>query len=132
MKSLSLTSIAIILSSFALFSPAHAACLNTDVIANPNDLVGKTVCVVGESQEFHDASGDLIDYKKGAGDPVDQTTSVGSWSISGTNITYNYGSSTFTYTYRQNPDRYCGANGEFLIAEILDGLSQCSWAAVAP
>ena len=142
MKSLSLTSCAIILGTFTFFSSVYADCAS-DPIVSPTALVGTTVCVVNESQEFHQgsgSSGDLIDYKKGSSDPVDPTTSVGSWSISGNNITYTYGGTSFTYTLRQAtgaaaPTSYCNisTSTEFFIDQIISGstASQCNWA-VAP
>ena len=57
-------------------------------------LTGNTVCVVSshpgwgwENQEAHMSGGALVDYKKGPGDPVDPTTPVGTWSVSGTGNT---------------------------------------------
>lgn len=46
---------------------------------------GKTLCATKDSerwQEFHSGTtgGSLIDYKKGPSDPVDPTSTVGSWS----------------------------------------------------
>lgn len=66
-------------------------------------LSGKTVCATSGGdrwQEYHAANGALIDYKKGASDPVDPTKTVGSWSANGSAITYNYtdgGSSSYSF-----------------------------------
>lgn len=62
-------------------------------------LTNNTVCVGSagnwQAQEYHQSGGNLIDFKKGASDPVDPTASVGSWSLSGTGtaarVNYNYG-----------------------------------------
>ncbi|MDX2367868.1 MAG: hypothetical protein QNK36_05615 [Colwellia sp.] len=65
-------------------------------------LPGKTVCASfgGEQwQELHTGAGSLIDYKKGPVDPVDPSENVGSWSVSGNTVTYNYGSGG-SYSYR--------------------------------
>jgi hypothetical protein len=67
-------------------------------------LTSRTVCasVAGGDkwQEFHTPGGVLVDYKRGATDPVDPTTQVGTWSIDTANstVTYNYGPSAI-YTY---------------------------------
>lgn len=56
-------------------------------------LSGKTVCATSGGdrwQEYHQAGGALIDYKKGPSDPVDPTKTVGGWSANGSAITYNY------------------------------------------
>jgi hypothetical protein len=44
-------------------------------------------------------NGTVTDYKKGAGDPVDPTGTVGTWTIANDTITYNYGpGAIFTYS----------------------------------
>jgi hypothetical protein len=70
---------------------------------------GQTVCVANgagwENQEYHASgptTGVLIDYKKGPGDPIDPTKTIGTWMISGTGtstaVTYSYaGGSTWQY-----------------------------------
>lgn len=87
-----------------------------NVVANA--LSGKTVCAISGSQkwqEYHQAGGTLIDYKKGPSDPVDPTKTVGSWSTSGTGansvVTHNYGSGgTYSYKVHLNGAQYslCG------------------------
>ena len=72
-------------------------------------LTNNTVCVPAATvpdmtwQELHSSGGNLIDYKRGAGHPVDPTETVGTWSVSGTGVgnsfvTHNYGSGG-SYTY---------------------------------
>jgi LysM repeat protein len=66
-------------------------------------LTGNTVCVGSpgswQAQEYHQNGGDLIDWKQGAGDSVDPTSSVGSW-----NLTAGTGTaSRVRYTYGSNP-----------------------------
>jgi hypothetical protein len=56
-------------------------------------ISGNTVCATRGAdrwQEQHRTGGQLWDYKKGPTDPVDPTTQVGTWSISGNNVTYSY------------------------------------------
>ena len=72
-------------------------------------LSGNTVCVPNGAgwrhQEWHQGgptAGVVIDYKKGPSDPVDPTTALGTWTISGTDasssVTYSYsGGSTGIY-----------------------------------
>ncbi len=68
-------------------------------------VTGKTVCATHQNkrwQEFHNPSGNaLIDYKRGANDPVDPSKTVGTWAAANganANVTYNYGTGG-TYTY---------------------------------
>ena len=78
-------------------------------------LGGNTVCVPPVTvnpmtwQELHvgnstSTNGALIDYKRGAGDPVDPSETVGTWIVNGNavgnaSVTHNYGSGgSFTYT----------------------------------
>lgn len=96
---------------------AQCSCATQQVTNSPTGaqnlslaLSGNTVCVAKggggwQNQELHSggpASGSLIDYKKGPSDPIDPTSTVGTWSISGTgtstSVTYSYPSgSTGTY-----------------------------------
>lgn len=83
-------------------------------------LSNKMVCgnVGGEVwQEHHNgsASGSLVDYKKGPTDPVDPTTTVGSYVVNSDNtVTYAYsGGGTYTYDVcyvsSSNTYTFCGA-----------------------
>lgn len=91
-------------------------------------LSGKTVCspagCSGAScqwQEQHKSGGVLADYKKGAGDPIDPTKDVGTWSVATTGpsngrVTYTYtAGGSYTYDVKDNGASYsfCGPNGEF-------------------
>lgn len=83
--------------------PANSTMNHTELNST---FPGNTVCAVRGSnrwQEFHQADGALVDWKKGPADPVDPTKQVGSWSVNGTGanarMVYNYGSGG-TYTYR--------------------------------
>jgi hypothetical protein len=66
-------------------------------------LVGSTACYPSAgpnwtNQEYL-SGGNVIDYKKGPGDPVDPTSQVGTYVINGDDtITYQYGGSD-NYTY---------------------------------
>lgn len=70
-----------------------------------NIVNGRTVCASRNGQrwqEFHSTGGRVIDYKRGPADPVDPSTDVASWAITGTGtstfITYDYGTGG-QYTY---------------------------------
>lgn len=93
---------------------AMAACSGTALTADQLTtlLNGNMVCGSAGTdrwQEEHRPGGDLWDYKKGPGDPVDPEEKVGTWSVSGStghaaglvNYTYNGGSS-FSYTVYDN------------------------------
>jgi hypothetical protein len=77
-----------------------AALLSTDEINA--SLSGKKVCVGSagnwEAQEEHQASGQLWDYKRGDGHPVDPRQQVGTWSTSGTG-----GNARITHSYTGGP-----------------------------
>lgn len=98
-------------------------------------LSGKTVCVpstkpgwVWEWQEVHQPGGILVDYKKGPGNPLEPSETVGSWAIGGTNgravVTHDYGGGqSYTYTVWNNGNgthSFCSANPE-IIATIKIG-----------
>jgi hypothetical protein len=88
--------------------PVYSQLSQTDIAAL---LGGNTACnPVGgppwENQEAHSGSptalaGNVIDYKKGPGDPIDPSKQIGSYSISGSSngtIQYTYdGGGSFTY-----------------------------------
>lgn len=112
---------------------ASAACQGSPVAASA--LEGKTVCVTKGNdrfQEYHQAGGDLIDYKLGpprAGN-VDPMKKVGTWRADGTNVIYNYGAGgIFTYSvFRSgNSSNYClSGNGEEIRpSDVLVGQVPC-------
>lgn len=93
-------------------------------------LTGNTACVppvtqpTMESQELHVSGGALIDYKRGPGHPVDPSTQVGTWSVTGTDgrgvfVTYDYGGGKiYTYAVWNNGDgthSFCSANPEIKV-----------------
>jgi hypothetical protein len=93
-------------------------------------LSNKMVCasVGGEQwQEWHNgnAGGPLVDYKKGPGDQVDPSATVGSFSISSDTVTYTYGSQSYQYEVCQTPSgtTFCGApfGGRNITGAIVSG-----------
>lgn len=96
-------------------APALADCSSPLVTDPASALQGKTVCATLGTErwhEFHAPGGNLIAYKKGPSDKVDPSKSVGSWSVSGHTVTYNYGAGG-TFTYRLHDNRggsytFCG------------------------
>ena len=86
-------------------------------------LNGNTICT-SDSQEQHRAGNELWDYKKGAGDPVDPTSLVGGWSVSGGKVNYTYGASTFANDVYASGSNVCFYNGATAItATIMSGIS---------
>jgi hypothetical protein len=84
---------------------AMAACSGTQISdgALTSLLSGNSMCQSSPevAQEQHVAGGVLQDYKKGPSDPVDPTSTIGSWAVSGsgasTIVTYTYGSNSYSY-----------------------------------
>ena len=106
-------------------------------------LGGKMVCAnLGNEQwqEWHNGttSGPVVDYKKGPGDPVDPSETVGSYAISANGaadatVAYTYGSSTYRYAVCQNGTSvaFCGASfgGRDILGAVVSaapGLQSCS------
>lgn len=98
-------------------------------------LSGKTLCYTKANgdrfQEYHAGgpnSGDVIDWKKGATDKVDPTKKVGTWSANGNNITYTYGSQSYTYAVFRNgnSNNFClSGNGEEITPVVRNGQVAC-------
>lgn len=66
-------------------------------------LSNNTVCVAKsgggwEHQEQHKNTGALVDFKLGT-NPVDPTTTIGTWSIANSQVTYSYVGATAPFTY---------------------------------
>lgn len=128
---------AAVFASFGLVHSAMAACTGSSLNQTQLStlLTGNTVCAVRLTdrwQEQHVSGGNLIDYKRGPGHPVDPSESVGRWSIlgSGANATvvYNYGGGG-TFTFRVfavagNSYSFCDGAIE-LPATILNGAVPC-------
>lgn len=130
---------------------AIAACTGTQItdVSSPSLstlLSGNTVCVgtnltnpsaPWNNQEQHKVGGTLTDYKLGAGHPVDPTSDIGTWNISGsgasTFVNYNYtdggpvsysvfrngASAPFTYSF-------CNGSNEVAVGIIYSGITDCT------
>jgi hypothetical protein len=88
------------------------------VLALTQLLSNKMVCGSsgGDSwQEWHNgsSSGPVVDYKLGPGDPVDPSTTVGSFTINADNtVSYTYGSTSYKYAVcstARSTYTFCGA-----------------------
>jgi hypothetical protein len=105
-------------------------------------LSNKTVCVPAVTvptmqwQEFHQPGGALIDYKRGPGNAMDPTETVGSWRISGNSgsagneafITHDYGAGgSYTYKVYNNGTTisFCGGNPSEIVASVRSGQVAC-------
>jgi hypothetical protein len=136
--------LAVALALAGLPAAAMAACGAPSVrLADPaltTLLQGNTVCVPVVTQptmtwqEFHQAGGTLIDYKRGPSDPVDPTKIVGTWAITGNStrgwfVTYTYPPSGGTYNYSvwdngNGTHSFCSANPE-IIGKVIIGQVAC-------
>ncbi|MEZ0148357.1 MAG: hypothetical protein AB9Q19_03420 [Candidatus Reddybacter sp.] len=116
----------------------------TNVVANCTSgsetaasvLAGKSVSALGGAAETWNeshcgsgASGEL--WKVGAGTAVDPAAEIGTWSVSGNDVTYNYGTAATTYTWTLHQvgagARYFFCNGTSLVASgTLGTLGDCS------
>lgn len=71
-----------------------------------NTNSGSTVCAMRGNdrwQSQHHPGGDLWDYKRGPGDPMDPSKKVGNWKTQGNSITYEYaGGHRYTYSIHTN------------------------------
>lgn len=118
-------------------------------------LAGKTVCAaVGNEawQEFHGGSsgqaGNLIDYKRGPGDAVDPSASVGTWTVianapssgvadsrgvAGVNYNYSGGGGSYSYTVCQSGStvNFCGPARNITGATLISGQAACGSAPAA-
>lgn len=106
---------------------ANAACTGTPLTTTQltSLLTGNMVCAShgGDRwQEEHRVGGQLWDYKKGPGDPIDPEEQVGTWTITGATghaaglVNYMYsGGSTYSYTVFNNGNgtySFCGPSAE--------------------
>jgi len=104
----------------------------TDSLASASDLVGKSVDASGGGENWKEShcgsgtSGQL--WKVGAGTVVDPAVQIGTWSVSGDEVTYDYGSAatTYTWTLRQSGSTYFFCKGSSLVASGTLGSSVCS------
>jgi hypothetical protein len=114
------------------FASVLAACPGEPIAAS--ELSGKTVCVAKSLteryQEYHQAGGALIDYKKGPGHAMDPAKQVGCWRAEGNEVVYSYGAGQehryTVYRAAQN-GRYCLKRGseELRPSAVLSGQTRC-------
>lgn len=99
-----------------------------------NLITGNTVCATRGSevwQEQHRAGGQLWDYKKGPGHPIDPSKQVGTWSISRNFVTYCYtGGICYSYSVHGSgtgPYSFCYPNGIEVVsgATFKPGYTSC-------
>lgn len=125
-----------LLSTVDVFA-APPACSTTQQLtaAQIKNLLGnKTLCASTSTekwQEFHEGNnnGNLIDFKKGASDPVDPTTTVGSWSTTNSDtLVHTYGGTSYSWSVFDNCDntsyRLVGT-GTYIFTVINGGPTAC-------
>lgn len=104
-------------------------------------LGGHTLCANTSTekwQEFHEGAngGNLKDYKKGSSDPVDPTTTVGSWGITasgnGVNqddrLVHSYGGAPYSWKVFSNCDNTSyrlEGNGTYTFTVLQGGPRAC-------
>ncbi len=97
-------------------------------------IIGNTVCATRGSevwQEQHRSGGQLWDYKKGPGHPIDPSKQVGTWSISRNIVTYCYtGGICYGYTVHGTGSGsydFCAPNGSVVVsgATFKPGYTSC-------
>lgn len=132
MKSLSIAAGLVALAGLSMSGLAVAACQGQATAATV--LSGRTLCVTKSNgdrfQEFHQAGGALIDWKKGSSDPVDPTKQVGRWRADGNDVVYNYGPGLeyrYTVYRRGNSNNFClqGNGEEITPSSVLTGQGAC-------
>jgi hypothetical protein len=93
-------------------------------------LAGKSIDASGGGEnwkESHCGSGKL--WKVGAGTAVDPAVEIGTWSVSGNDVTYDYGTGgSFTWTlHNDGGSTYFFCNGTSEVASgTLGALGECS------
>ena len=123
---------------FALFYVADSAadCTTSPQVPDANAVLnGNTVCAARGTdrwQEQHHPGGALVDYALGPNSPVDKTKPVGTWSGSGSVVTYIYSGDggTYSYTVRDNGGgsySFCGTGGttDSIDVTVVTGLTSC-------
>jgi hypothetical protein len=87
----------------ALACSAPAGALSPSVLGTTLQTSGRIACYGSagnwENQEILQAANALVDYKKGPADPVDPTSTIGSYTIADDGT----GSGIITYTYAGSP-----------------------------
>ena len=112
---------------------------SSDPAVSASVLVGRSVDADGGGENWKEShcgsgnSGEL--WKKGAGTAVDPAAEIGTWSISGNDVTYDYGSGgRYTWTlHNDGGSTYFFCNGTSQVASgTLGSLGDCSAPAPAP
>lgn len=112
---------------------ATCSCTGADQVTTVSTtLSGNTVCVANgsggwEGQEQHKTDGQLWDYKLGPGHAIDPSEQIGTWTVSGNNVTHSYsGGQSYTYTMCRVGATasygFCGTGGT-IMASIKPGTS---------
>lgn len=95
-------------------------------------LAGKSIDASGGGENWKEShcgsgtSGEL--WKVGAGTAVDPAAEIGTWSVSGNDVTYDYGTGgNYTWTLHQSGTTYFFCNGTSEVASgTLGSLGGCS------
>lgn len=111
-------------SAFAVCSTPYLNGTSASSLLNGNTACSPAGCSgTGCSwQEQHRTNGELWDFKKGSGDPVDPTSKVGTWSVAATGKvthSYNAGGGSFVYDIKNNGNgtySFCGTPGEIVLS----------------
>ena len=126
--------------TMAAQAQSTCSCGGTQVVGSALQtlLSNRTVCAASGNeswQEFHHPAGPLVDWKKGPSDPVDPSETVGSWSLGGNKVNYNYGSGG-TYQYdvcvAGSTVNFCGGSRNITGATLRQGQVSCSASAPLP
>lgn len=136
MKTTQSIAILLALGSLTLSGQVIAACTGPSMNHTQltNKFEGNTVCATRGNdswQEYHQAGGALIDWKRGPNHKVDPSKQVGTWSIHGTGsnarLRYNYGSAgTFSYrVYDNGGGSYSFCDGGELPVTVRSGQVAC-------
>tara|TARA_R110000787_G_C13263098_1_gene430714 strand:- start:190 stop:585 length:396 start_codon:yes stop_codon:yes gene_type:complete len=111
---------------------AMAACPGAAVGTAGATLSGQLIVdSMGSGREVHCPGGNLVELAKGVGDPVDPTRIVGTWSTTGSAVTYNYsGGSSYTFTLHKNGSTYnfCTGSGSSAVVKASGPLTAGSCA----
>jgi len=92
-------------------------------------LAGTSIDASGGGENWNESHcGAAQLWKVGAGTVVDPAVQIGTWSVSGNEVTYNYGSAatTYTWTLHQSGSTYFFCNGLSQVASGTLGSPVCS------